>query len=243
MQADIKGLAGDVGLMASERAQLAMRSAEDVADRAMRLAEEAAREAKVMAGEFREDAEEWAEEMPKICEPRSASSRITSLLDRRRHRRLSGRDFPSPLASQPSRSLSISPLALYTQLGALAFGGFMFARSECKSMSWHGAAIALIFFGVGLIGLGIAAGLEPFVGAPWADAIAGAVFPAAAFDLGGRHRQHPSGPARAARHRRRPPDHDSDLRGAAKETPWMAMVGAGLAGAADLFLNRNKPKK
>jgi ElaB/YqjD/DUF883 family membrane-anchored ribosome-binding protein len=62
LQDDIKGLAGDVGVVASERAQLAMRSAEDVADRAMRLAEEAAREAKVMAGEFRDDAEEWAEE-------------------------------------------------------------------------------------------------------------------------------------------------------------------------------------
>ena len=58
-----------------------MRSAEDVADRAMRLAEEAAREAKVMAGEFRDDAEEWAEEnMPRISGPRSASSRLTSLL-------------------------------------------------------------------------------------------------------------------------------------------------------------------
>ena len=29
----------------------------------------------------------------------------------------------------------------------------------------------------------------------------------------------------------------------AKETPWVAVVGAGLAGAADLFLNRNKAKK
>ena len=26
----------------------------------------------------------------------------------------------------------------------------------------------------------------------------------------------------------------------AKETPWIAIVGAGLAGAANLFLNRNK---
>jgi ElaB/YqjD/DUF883 family membrane-anchored ribosome-binding protein len=62
LQSDIKGLAGDVGVIASERAQLTMRSAEDVADRAMLLAEEAAREAKVMASEFRDDAEEWAEE-------------------------------------------------------------------------------------------------------------------------------------------------------------------------------------
>ena len=29
----------------------------------------------------------------------------------------------------------------------------------------------------------------------------------------------------------------------AKETPWIAIVGAGLAGAADMFLNRNKNRK
>ena len=29
----------------------------------------------------------------------------------------------------------------------------------------------------------------------------------------------------------------------AKETPWIAIIGAGLAGAAEMFLNRNKPRK
>ena len=29
----------------------------------------------------------------------------------------------------------------------------------------------------------------------------------------------------------------------ARETPWVAVVGAGLVGAANLFLNRNKAKK
>jgi hypothetical protein len=29
----------------------------------------------------------------------------------------------------------------------------------------------------------------------------------------------------------------------AKETPWIAVVGAGLAGVANLFLNRNKSGK
>jgi len=80
LQADIKGLAGDVGVMASERAQLAMRSAEDVADRAMLLAEEAAREAKVMAGEFREDAEEWAEEHAEDLRAQVREQPLTSLL-------------------------------------------------------------------------------------------------------------------------------------------------------------------
>ena len=51
-----------VGCWETERAQVAMRSAEDVADRAMVLAEEAAREAKQAALEYKDDAEEWAEE-------------------------------------------------------------------------------------------------------------------------------------------------------------------------------------
>ena len=80
LQRDIKGLAGDVGVMASERAQLAMRSAEDVADRAMRLAEEAAREAKVMAGEFRDDAEEWAEENTENLRTQVRAQPIAALL-------------------------------------------------------------------------------------------------------------------------------------------------------------------
>ncbi len=49
----------------------------------------------------------------------------------------------------------------------------MFARLSAKAVLLT-VAIALAFFGVGLIGLGIAAGLEPFVGAAWGDAIAGA---------------------------------------------------------------------
>jgi len=80
LQDDIKGLAGDVGVVASERAQLAMRSAEDVADRAMRLAEEAAREAKVMAGEIRDDAEEWAEEHAEDLRAQVRDQPLTSLL-------------------------------------------------------------------------------------------------------------------------------------------------------------------
>ena len=80
LQGDLKGLAGDVSVAASERAQLAMRSAEDVADRAMVLAEEAAREAKVMAGEFRDDAEEWAEENAENLRTRVREQPLMSLL-------------------------------------------------------------------------------------------------------------------------------------------------------------------
>ena len=42
LQGDMKGLYGDVSEIASERAALAMRSAEEIADRAVALAEEAA---------------------------------------------------------------------------------------------------------------------------------------------------------------------------------------------------------
>jgi hypothetical protein len=33
------------------------------------------------------------------------------------------------------------------------------------------------------------------------------------------------------------------LAAVAKETPWLAIIGAGLAGAANMFLNRNKSGK
>jgi hypothetical protein len=33
------------------------------------------------------------------------------------------------------------------------------------------------------------------------------------------------------------------LAAVAKETPWLAIVGAGLAGAANMFLNRHKSAK
>jgi hypothetical protein len=29
----------------------------------------------------------------------------------------------------------------------------------------------------------------------------------------------------------------------AKETPWVAVIGAGLTGLAEMFLSRNRPKK
>jgi len=62
LQTDLKGLYGDVGQIASERAALAMRSAEEIADRAVALAEEAAKEAKATALEYKDEAQEWADE-------------------------------------------------------------------------------------------------------------------------------------------------------------------------------------
>jgi len=118
----------------------------------------------------------------------------------------------------------------------------MFARLSAKAVLLA-AAIALVFFGVGLIGLGIAASLTPLVGAAWGDAITGALFllPPLIWALAIIS----SRPARPA------PAIDSGSRqimtaiiaALAKETPWIAVVGAGLAGVANLFLNRNKSQK
>lgn len=117
----------------------------------------------------------------------------------------------------------------------------MFARLSAKAIVLA-AGIALVFFGVGLIGLGIATSLEPYVGTAWGDAITGALFllPPLIWALAIISAR----PARPA-----PVDTGSRqimtaiIAALAKETPWIAVVGAGLAGAASLFLNRNKAGK
>jgi hypothetical protein len=117
----------------------------------------------------------------------------------------------------------------------------MFARLSAKAIL-VAAAIALVFFGIGLIGLAIATMLAPRFGAAGGYAIAGAIFVAppllwAAIVCAVR-------PPR----RQAPPAAGRDLMNSlftalARETPWAAVVGAGLVGVANLFLNRNKPKK
>ena len=108
LQADLKGLGGRCRRSRFASAPPgAMRSAEDVADRAMRLAEEAAREAKVAAGEFAEDAEEWAEENAENLRVPGAGAAHHLAADRRRHRRLPGRDFPAPLSA---RDMKLAPV-------------------------------------------------------------------------------------------------------------------------------------
>jgi hypothetical protein len=117
----------------------------------------------------------------------------------------------------------------------------MFARLSAKAILLA-AAIALVFFGVGLIGLGIAASLTPLVGAPWGDAITGALFLlppliGAVAIVSSR----PVRPAASVDGSRQ--IMTAIIAALAKETPWIAVVGAGLAGAANLFLNRNKSQK
>ena len=80
LQSDMKGLYGDVSEVASERAALAMRSAEEIADRAVALAEEAAAGAKATAIEYKDEAEEGAEENAEELRGHVRANPLQSLL-------------------------------------------------------------------------------------------------------------------------------------------------------------------
>ena len=117
----------------------------------------------------------------------------------------------------------------------------MFARLSAKAILLA-AAMAFAFFGIGLIGFGIAASLVPYVGAAWGNVIAGAIFLLppliwAIAVISVPRRRRPAERAGAG------PLMTAIIAALAKETPWIAVVGAGLAGVAELFLNRNKTRK
>ncbi|HEY0267185.1 MAG TPA: hypothetical protein VGC16_10565, partial [Rhizomicrobium sp.] len=102
------------------------------------------------------------------------------------------------------------------------------------------AAIAMAFFGIGLLGMALAALLVRELGTIGGYALAGIVFllPPLAWAVV-THLSRPKKPAPAANNELT----RVLLAAIAKETPWIAIVGAGLAGAANLFLNRNKTGK
>jgi positive regulator of sigma E activity len=114
----------------------------------------------------------------------------------------------------------------------------MFARLSARAMLVAGLA-AMVFFGIGLIGLAVATWLSAKFGVAGGYLIAGAILLAI--------------PALwmliwlAARPRKKPqekPDFASSIfASVARETPWAAVLGAGLVGIANLFLNRNRNKK
>jgi hypothetical protein len=114
----------------------------------------------------------------------------------------------------------------------------MLARLGAKAFLLT-VGLALIFFGVGLIEWGIATALKPYVGSAWSDVIAGAIFllPPLIWALAVASTRPPK-PAVGTRQIM-----TTLLAALAKDTPWVAMAGAALAGAADLFLNRNKSRK
>jgi len=116
----------------------------------------------------------------------------------------------------------------------------MLARLTAKAI-FAAAAIAMAFFGIGLLGVALASALVAILGKPGAYAVAGAVLlvPPLFWAL-----------IRIVSRPRRPPPAPANnelakvlLAAVAKETPWVAIVGAGLIAAANMFLNRNKSPK
>ena len=115
----------------------------------------------------------------------------------------------------------------------------MFARLTAKAI-FAAAAIAMAFFGIGLLGMALVSALVTALGTTGAYAVAGAVLllPPLLWAI----------VIRLSRPRKPPPPANNELMrvllaAVAKETPWVAIVGAALAGAANMFLNRNKSPK
>jgi hypothetical protein len=115
----------------------------------------------------------------------------------------------------------------------------MFARLTAKAI-WAAIAIAMVFFGIGLLGMALASALIASLGTVGAYAVAGGalLLPPLLWTV----------VIRLSRPRKPPPPVNSELTrvllaAVAKETPWIAIVGAGLAAAANMFLNRNKTPK
>jgi len=115
----------------------------------------------------------------------------------------------------------------------------MFARLITKAV-FVAIAIAMAFFGIGLLGMALAGLLAATLGVVGGYAVAGAVLlvPPLLWVI----------VMRLSRPRKPAPPPQNELTrvllaAVAKETPWIAIIGAGLAGAANMFLNRNKSGK
>ncbi|MDB5734703.1 MAG: hypothetical protein JWN16_1340 [Alphaproteobacteria bacterium] len=118
-------------------------------------------------------------------------------------------------------------------------GEFMFSRLTAKAVL-AAIAIAMAFFGIGLLGMALASALVKLLGPVGGYALSGAVLllPPLLWAVV-THLSRPKKPPQ-------PPANELTrvlLAAVAKETPWIAIIGAGLAGAANMFLNRNKPSK
>ena len=115
----------------------------------------------------------------------------------------------------------------------------MFARLITKAV-FVAIGVAMAFFGIGLLGMALAGALAATLGVVGGYAVAGAVLlvPPLFWVL----------VMRLSRPRKPVPPPQSELTrvllaAVAKETPWIAIVGAGVAAAANMFLNRNKSGK
>ena len=114
----------------------------------------------------------------------------------------------------------------------------MLARLGAKAV-FAVFALALVFFATGLLVQAIAEGFASLVGPAWGDAITAGILlvPALLWAL-------------VVSLSRRPPQPRSSngilralFAAIAKDTPWVAVIGAGLAGAAEVFFSRNKPRR
>lgn len=114
----------------------------------------------------------------------------------------------------------------------------MLARLGAKAVLLA-IGLGMAFFGVGLLGIALATSLIVHFGAAGAFALAGGVLLLPPFFWA---------IARLAFRPKRPPPPPPGLMttlitAVAKEAPWAAVIGAGLTGAVEMFLNRNKPRK
>lgn len=117
----------------------------------------------------------------------------------------------------------------------------MFARLTAKAI-FAACALGLTFFGVGFLGLALSSILVRALGITASYAVVGAIFVApplvwALAIIIRRPAPKPApapGSAQVAR---------ALLAAVAKETPWIAIVGAGLAGVAEMLLSRRKTRK
>jgi len=116
----------------------------------------------------------------------------------------------------------------------------MFARFSAKALLLTAAA-ALIFFGVGLLGVAMATALTALLGTVGAYALSGAVMLLLALAIVGiLHATRPRRPAPPP-----PAAFITMVLGAlAKDLPWAAVVSAGLAGLTEMVLKRrSRPKE
>lgn len=115
----------------------------------------------------------------------------------------------------------------------------MFARLTAKAIL-AAAAIAMAFFGIGLLGLALAHALVSALGVAGGYALAGAILllPPLGWVIAGtlfRPRPPPPPPANELMR--------TLLAAVARDKPWLAVVGTGLVSVVNMFLNRNTGSK
>ncbi len=114
----------------------------------------------------------------------------------------------------------------------------MFARLSAKVLLLA-AAVALVFFGIGLLGLALATALVTHFGTVGAYALTGAVMLMLALLAVGLM-------ALSKPHRPPPPPPGAFLAmllgGLARDVPWAAVLSAGAAAIAEMLLKRKKPQ-